>query len=227
LSLLAGVAFRRYLRTADIPTRSISSIDAVDFRYAKRLGGTIRQLAMAEADGSGGVEASVGPALVDETSSFARNRGAQNLVMVSGRYGGATTFSGEGAGGHPTAVAVVSDLVAISRPGSWQDPGDLVWEPGTVIAARARPYYLRFMVRDRPGIVASITSALSQSDINIDAVLQEPGFPRDRLPFVVTVEPCLATALHAAMQEVESQGFHAEPPVVMPVVPREEHAAQE
>jgi len=226
LSLLAGVAFRRYLRTADIPTRSISSIDAVDFRYAKRLGGTIRQLAMAEADGSGGVEASVGPALVDETSSFARNRGAQNLVMVSGRYGGATTFSGEGAGGHPTAVAVVSDLVAISRPGSWQDPGDLVWEPGTVIAARARPYYLRFMVRDRPGIVASITSALSQSDINIDAVLQEPGFPRDRLPFVVTVEPCLATALHAAMQEVESQGFHAEPPVVMPVVPREEHAAQ-
>lgn len=225
LALLTGVAFRRYVRTAEIPVGSIRRIDAVDFRYAHRLGGTIRQLSMVESDGAGGVRAFVGPALVGESSSFARNRGAQNLVMVTGRYGGATTFAGEGAGGHPTAVAVVSDLIALARRSGGTASQESAWQTAHVAEPPARPYYLRFIVQDRPGILAAITTALSKHAINVDAVLQEPGFPKDHLPFVVTVEPCDARALRGAMDDIAAEGFHAEPPLVIPVVPGEEHAA--
>lgn len=225
LVLLAGVAFRRFVKSADVPTGSIRRIDAIDFRYARRLGGTIRQLSMVEHRADGELQAFVGPALVPEASSFARNKGAQNLVMTTGRYGGATTFSGEGAGGNPTAVAIVSDLLALSRQDRRTDVADAPWEPGTIVAPPARSYYLRFIVKDRPGILASITTALARHHINVDAVLQEPGFPKDHLPFVVTVEPCEQTALNAALRDIDAENFHAEPPLVMPVLPGEEHAA--
>ena len=80
-------------------------------------------------------------------------------------------------------------------------------------------------MKDRPGILASITAALARHSINVDGVLQEPGFPKDHLPFVVTVEPCEQTALNAALRDIEAENFHAEPPLVMPVLPGEEHAA--
>ena len=57
------------------------------------------------------------------------------------------------------------------------------------------PYYLRFVVHDRPGILASIAAALARQGVNLDAVLQEPGYPKDALPFVITVEPCAEAAL--------------------------------
>ena len=66
----------------------------------------------------------------------------------------------------------------------------------------ARPYYLRFVVRDRPGILASIAAALARQGINLDAVLQEPGYPKEALPFVITVEACEEAALRAAMQDI-------------------------
>lgn len=225
LALLVGVAFHRHVRTADIPTGSIRRIDAIDFRYAQRLGGTIRQLSMVSADDHGHVQPFVGPVLVPMSSNFARNMGPQNLVMVTGRYGGATTFSGQGAGGHPTAVAVVSDLLALARHNGRASAVDTPWEPGAVVAPPSRPYYLRFVVRDRPGILASITASLARHAINVDAVLQESGFPKNQLPFVVTVEPCATTALDEAMKEIALGDFHAEPPLIMPVLPEEEHAA--
>lgn len=216
LAVLVGVAFKRYIRTADIPTGSIRCIDAIDFRYAKRLGGTIRQLSMAELGADGAVRALIGPALVEDNSSYARNTGPQNLVTLTGRFGGNTTFSGQGAGGHPTAVAVVSDLVALARQG--RSGAEPAWAPTAVAAPPPRAYNLRFSVKDRPGILASITAALARHGINVDAVLQESGFPKDHLPFVVTVEPCEATALTAAIREIEAEDFHAEPVLVMPVL---------
>lgn len=219
LAVLVGVAFKRYVRTAEIPTGSIRRIDAIDFRYATRLGGTIRQISMAELGADGAVRAFVGPALVPDSSNYARNAGAQNLVTLTGRFGANTTFSGQGAGGHPTAVAVVSDLIALARQ-QWAGV-EPAWTPTPVSAPPARPYYLRFSVKDRPGILASITVALARHGINVDAVLQESGFPKDHLPFVVTVEPCEATALAGAMREIEAEDFHAEPVLVMPVLPGE------
>ncbi len=219
LTVLVGVAFSRHVRTAEIPTGSIRRIDAIDFRYARRMGGTIRQISMAECDEAGAIRAFVGPALVPETSNYARNTGPQNLVTLTGRFGGPTTFSGQGAGGFPTAVAVVSDLIALARQ-AWAGHSE-AWTPVPVAPPPVRPYYLRFVVKDHPGILAAITAALARYDINVDAVLQESGFPKDHLPFVVTVEPCEAGALAGALRDIEAEDFHAEPVLVMPVLPGE------
>jgi homoserine dehydrogenase len=216
LVVLAGIAFRRHLQLSDIPRRSIRPISAADFRYARRLGCTIRQIAMVESRDLG-FHAFVGPALVPRDSSFGRNEGANNVVTIFGQFGGESSFSGAGAGGPATAVAVVSDLLALAghvRNGEHAEE----WSPGTVVPAPTRPYYLRFVVHDRPGILASIAAALARQDINLDAVLQEPGYPKDALPFVITVEACEEAALSEALNDIQRVDFHAEPPLALPML---------
>lgn len=214
LVVLAGIAFRRHVRLSDIPRRSIRPISAADFRYAGRLGCTIRQIAMVETQGDG-FHAFVGPALVLRGSNFGLNMGANNVVTIAGHYGGENSFSGAGAGGLATAVAVVSDLLSLTQ--REQDHGE-EWLPAHVVPPPAMPYYLRFVVKDRPGILASIAASLARQGINLDAVLQEPGYPKDALPFVITVEACDEAALGKAVQEIAAADFHAEPPLALPML---------
>ena len=218
LVVLAGIAFRRHVRLADIPRRSIRPISAADFRYASRLGCTIRQIAMVDTRGDG-FHAFVGPALVLRGSNFGLNMGANNIVSIAGHYGGENSFSGAGAGGPATAVAVVSDLLSLTQ--REQDHGE-EWLPARVVGPPARPYYLRFVARDRPGILASIAASLARQGINLDAVLQEPGYPKGELPFVITVEACEEVALGKAVREIAAADFNAEPPLALPMLLGEE-----
>jgi homoserine dehydrogenase len=215
LVVLAGIAFRRHLKMADVPRRSIRPLTSADFRYATRLGCTIRQVSTVQAT-EGGFYGSVGPALVPQGSSFGRNDGANNVVSIYGRYGGESSFSGAGAGGPATAVAVVSDLLSLAQGGAHGETEE--WLPAALVAPPPQPYYLRFVVKDRPGILASIATAMAKYDVNVDALLQEPGYPKDRLPFVVTVEPCPETALLAALGELHEADWHAEPPLALPTL---------
>ena len=111
LAILAGVGLGRAVRVDDVPVEPITPVAAVDIAYARRLGCVIRQVARAELlpDG-GGLHAAVRPALVSAASTLGRVGGSRNVVVVDGEFGGETAFSGFGAGGEPTAVAVVSDL---------------------------------------------------------------------------------------------------------------------
>jgi homoserine dehydrogenase len=110
-------------------------------------------------------------------------------------------FSGRGAGGQPTAVAVVSDLLALAH-GSRRV--DIPSAPAKVGGEFEVPHYIRFLVKDRPGIVAEITAALAREHINIRAIVQRAGFPHDALPFVVTVEPCKASAMKLALKSIRA-----------------------
>jgi homoserine dehydrogenase len=176
LCVLARIGLHVALRPADVPCRSIRPIADVDFIYARRLGYTIRQVSRVEhVEGRASeVEASVEPALVRNDSALARVQGSENLVVTSGTYGGETGFSGRGAGGDPTAVAVLSDLLAAARhsspPGWFREVADE--RPVTVTQDRLSPHYLRFVVRDQPGIIATLAERLSAHGLNIDAVLQ-------------------------------------------------------
>ena len=114
LSILMRLAMRVEVNPEEIIPRPITQVSAVDFAYARDLGCTIRQVARAELAG-GLVAASVGPMLVALRSPLAWSRGTENMVIFSGKYGGDVVFSGHGAGGHPTAVAVVSDLLALAH----------------------------------------------------------------------------------------------------------------
>jgi len=214
LVVLAGIAFRRHLRLADVPRHSIRPISAADFRYSSRLGCTIRQMAVVEARGEG-FHAFVGPTLVPRGSNFGLNIGANNIVTVAGHYGGENSFSGAGAGGPATAVAIVSDLLSLTQ--REREHGE-EWLSVPVVPPPVRPYYLRFVVKDGPGILSSIAGSLASQGVNLDAVLQEPGYPKDALPFVITVEPCQEAALTAAVQEISDAKFHAEPPLALPML---------
>jgi homoserine dehydrogenase len=218
LVVLAGIAFRRHVKLPDIPRRSIRPISAADFSYARQLSCTIRQIAMVEMAPAGeadGFHAFVGPALVLRSSHFGLNTGANNVVAITGHYGGENSFSGAGAGGPATAVAVVSDLLSLTQRD--HDHGE-EWTPARIVPPPARPYYLRFVVKDRPGILASIAASLAKQHINLDAVLQEPGYPKDALPFVITVEACEEAALAAALKDIGNADFHAEPPLALPML---------
>ena len=131
------------------------------------------------------------------------------MVIFTGRYGGDVVFSGHGAGGHPTAVAVVSDLLALAH-GSRRV--EIPSAAARVSAEFEVPHYIRFLVDDRPGIVAEITGALAKEKINIRGIVQKPGYPQHALPFVITVEPCTSSALRRALESIRTMDcMRAEP----------------
>lgn len=200
LSILMRLALRVEVDPEEIVPRPITAVSAVDFSYARDLGCTIRQVARSE-QSSGQVAATVGPMLVALRSPLAWSRGTENMVILSGKYGGDVVFSGHGAGGHPTAVAVVSDLLALAH-GSRRV--EIPSVPAKVSGEFEVPHYIRFLVKDRPGIVAEITGALAREKINIRAIMQKPGCPSDALPFVVTVEPCKSSALRRALESIRT-----------------------
>ncbi|HLJ78896.1 MAG TPA: homoserine dehydrogenase [Acidobacteriaceae bacterium] len=214
LVILARIALRAGLDVESVECRSITQVDAVDLVYARDLGCTIRQISKAEV-GAQGVSALVGPMLVPLRSPLAWSRATENMVLVSGQYGGDVVFSGHGAGGHPTAVAVVSDLISLAHGSR---AVDLPSQPTPLGGEFELRHYIRFVVKDAPGIVAEIAGALAAEKINIDALFQRPGYEKTNLPFVVTTEPCAASSLRRALDRVKNAAWLAQPPLDLPML---------
>jgi len=219
LSILALAGLRVRVSPAHIRARTIRTIDAVDFDYAAELGCTIRQISRAELKETT-LFAEVGPSLVPASSPFGRVQRNLNLVLTSGEYGGDMAFLGAGAGGDPTAVAVVSDLmfVAESLSAGPREHRALHLASPNVSCDFETPWYLRFWVKDQPGIIASLAAILSAHQLNIDAVLQKPGFDKKALPFVITLEPCRDARLHPALQQMSTQPFTLRPCLSLPIL---------
>ena len=217
LAIIAAVGLRRPVRVTDIATRSIRPIEPVDFDYARELGCTIRQIARASAEDNGAVFAAVRPALVPLSSNFGRNEGSQNLVTVRGVFGGETSFSGSGAGGSPTAVAVVSDVLSVRRAAAEPAPAAAPTAFHKVAGDFVAPHYVRFTVNDKPGILAAVTTAYARYGINIEGVLQLPKYRKDRLPFVTTLEECSESVLDRALADVAQSDYHVQPPLALPI----------
>jgi homoserine dehydrogenase len=221
LVILTQAGLRLRVRSEQILARTISTIESVDFVYARDLDCAIRQISLAQKDTPQGarLSAAVQPALIPSASLMAHAQGSQNIVTVTGEFGGRVIFSGYGAGGDPTAVAVISDLYAIARstgapPELFPGAGET---PESVSGDFTVPHYLRFVVRDRPGIVAALATILAKYQISIDALLQKPGFPHSALSFVMTLEPCDSAVLHRALAEISRLDFHVEPPLCLPI----------
>ncbi len=218
LVILSRLALHADLDPQEIPCRSIREVGAIDFAYARELGCTIRQIARAELR-DGDVLASVGPMLVPKASPLAWSRGTENTVLVGGRYGGDVVFSGHGAGGHPTAVAVVSDVIGIAHGSRAVDLPSRKTAIGGEFLLR---HSIRFVVSDQPGIIAEIALALAAQEINIHAIFQKPGYGKDNLPFVVTVEPCAASALQRALARIGKMNCLLEKPLDLQILEPED-----
>jgi homoserine dehydrogenase len=219
LSILALAGLQVRVAPGEIRARTIRPIDAIDFDYAAELGCTIRQISRADLK-EATLFADVGPSLVPTSSPFGRVQKNLNLVLTSGEYGGDMAFLGAGAGGDPTAVAVVSDLmfIAESLAAGPRPQRALQFATPKVSCDFETPWYLRLVVKDQPGIIAGLAAILSAHQLNIDAVLQKPGFDKSALPFVVTLEPCRDAQLHPALQEISALPFALRPCLCLPIL---------
>ncbi|HYO79997.1 MAG TPA: homoserine dehydrogenase [Bryobacteraceae bacterium] len=224
LAILSALAFGERITPSDIYTEGIRRIQPIDFQYSQRLAHTIRLLCTARQTEEG-LLLSVRPALIPSSTILAGVQGSYNAIWVKGHFGSDTFYYGRGAGPHPTGVAVVSDLMRVAREiraGSpervspFAHPRLGSWKP-IPITAQKLPYYLRFRVRDRPGIIAALASILAEQRVSLDAVLQLPGDNKEALPFVITVEPTTEKALRGAVALMNELDFMVEPVFVMPM----------
>jgi homoserine dehydrogenase len=220
LCILSRIALHAELDPDAVATQTISTIEAVDFAYAKELGCTIRQVSRAQLE-KNIVHARVAPMLVPLASPIAWSHGTQNMVITSGKFGGDVVFSGHGAGGEPTAVAVVSDILAVAqRSVAVSLPVRRRQVTGEFLA----PHYLRFVVDDKPGIVSGIAGALAKVGANIDSLLQRPGYPKHSLPFVITTEPCLTSTMEKAVATMAKMDCLLERPLCLQILTMDDKA---
>lgn len=230
LTLLAALAFGVKITPSDIHREGIRRIRNIDFAYASRLGQTVRLIAAAEQTDRG-LLLSVRPALIPRDTILAHVQGSYNAIWIRGVHGEDTFYYGRGAGPTPTGVAVVSDLMRVAREivnGSpervspFAHPALEKYAPAP-IEHQVRAYYLRFRVRDQPGIIAALASILAEAGISLEAVLQEPSFNKSDLPFVITIEPTEEGSLRQAISRMEGLGFLVDQPLTMPL----EHGLQQ
>jgi len=223
IAILAMICFGHPVRVDKIPVEGITRIEQVDFAYAHRLDHTIRLIAGARRHTGERMEIFVRPMMVPRSAQLAGIFGAVNGVLLIGDKGGNTLVTGRGAGGEPTGVAVLSDVVQIARnivlgarrtsPLGYTD-----WHPIKAAPSDENVVgtYLRLVVRDRPGILSRVSGILGRHRINIGSVLQEPAHSKTRLPFVMTLEPTREKLVARAVSEMAHLPFMAQPPLMLP-----------
>ena len=173
LAILAGLAFDAAIDFESVHVEGISGIDIEDIRYARELGFSIKHLGLARLHADG-IEARVHPALVPDSVLISKVSGVMNAVMAHGNAVGPTLFVGPGAGGLPTASAVVADLVELARGTLPVPPPTKRRLAGLGIERVVCPHYLKIPAIDQPGVFAEVAEVLSRHDISIEAVIQRP-----------------------------------------------------
>jgi len=186
-AILAGVAFGYDVSDDAVLREGITGISADDVDFAKRAGYVIKLLAIVERSGDEGLSVRVHPALVPAAHPLAGVRDAFNAVFIEGEAAGELMLYGQGAGGLPTASAVVGDLIDASRnlaahttaPAPDRQPAHLVPEADLVAG-----FYISLDVADRPGVLGAVTTAFGAHGVSIRSVEQEGGGTGARLVFV-------------------------------------------
>ena len=173
LAVLAALAFDTTIDFDGVHVEGISGIDIEDIRYARELGFSIKHLGLARLH-SDGIEARVHPALVPESVLIGKVSGVMNAVMAHGNAVGPTLYVGPGAGGMPTASAVVADLVELAR-GTLPVPRPAKKRlPSLGLEGVRCPHYLKIPAIDQPGVFAEVADVLSRHEVSIEAVIQRP-----------------------------------------------------
>ena len=212
-AILAGLAFHTRVTAADVHREGIADVTAADFASAQALG-PIKLLAICERgrdpNGAESVSVRVHPAMVPLTHPLAGVGDAFNAVFVEAEAAGSLMFYGRGAGGAPTASAVLGDIVAVARN---RVSGSVGAGESAYAQLRIRPigevftrYHVALDVADRPGVLAAVAQAFADSDVSIQTVRQEGRGDAATLVLVTHTAPDAALAATvgklAAMDEI-------------------------
>ncbi|NMO01190.1 homoserine dehydrogenase [Gordonia sp. TBRC 11910] len=196
-AILASIAFHSRVTAADVYREGISSITPADLASAAQLDCTIKLLSICErvvdADGAQRISARVYPALIPLSHPLATVNGVFNAVVVEAENAGRLMFYGQGAGGVPTASAVMGDVVMAARNRVYSGRGPLESTyaslPIAPIGSVPTRYYVAMEVADRPGVLAQVAGEFASRDIGIAVVRQEGAQDRARLVVVTHRAP--------------------------------------
>ena len=207
LAILGSIAYEITVHPREIYREGIDGIEPVDFRYARELGYAIKLIAHTQRH-PGRVEARVHPAMVPLDHPLAQVEGANNAVFVEGDLVGQVLLEGQGAGGKPTASAVVGDLIDLARgirrgvqtrPSFSFDDRIGVIPMGEVVT---RAYY-RIQVDDRAGVLAAVGQVFAEEDVSISSFIQKDASIQDRTAeIVITTHPSPDAQLQKARARI-------------------------
>lgn len=214
LTILGSIAFGIPLQFEKTYTEGITHIEQQDVLYAADLGYTIKHLGITRKT-ENGIELRVHPTLIPERRLIANVDGVMNAVLVQGDAVGPTLYYGAGAGSQPTASAVVADVVDVVRALT-TDPENrvphLAFQPDSMsdiqvldIEDVETAFYLRLSAVDRPGVLATVTSILGDSDISIEAIIQKPatdGTPH--VPVIFLTKTVQEKNMNEAIRNIEA-----------------------
>jgi homoserine dehydrogenase len=226
LAILVQVAFGQSVPVDAIDRRGIADLDALDIRFARELGYTVKLLAETWLNGNH-LALHVSPVLLRRQAPLALVRGAFNAIHVVGDAVGDALFAGQGAGQMPTASAVVADIIDLAVGRAQRTFATLkLWsgrkngiqvQPATTVRSR---FYLRLFVEDRPGVLAEVAHVLARHHISIASVIQHEA-PEDheggRVHLVIMTHTALTGAFRAAVAELDHLTCTAAPSVYYPV----------
>ena len=214
LAILGSIAFGVPLQFSKVYTEGISDITPQDVQYAADFGYQIKHLGITRKV-EAGVELRVHPTLIPSSRIIANVDGVMNAVLVKSDKTGATLYYGPGAGGDPTASAVVADVVDVARvltadptnrvPHLAFQPDALADTPILSMDEVETGYYLRLSVADKPGVLAHVTGILSNKGISIQAVMQQEASTEEGVvPVVILTHTVLEKEMNAALVEIEA-----------------------
>lgn len=187
-AILASLAFGTWVGLDDVYREGIESLSAVDLSFAADLGYVVKLLGVAERV-EGGVSTRVHPVMLPIDHPLSAIRGATNAIYIEGTSVGELLFAGPGAGGAPTATAVLGDVIDAAREmlAGAQVAPRIRFSPGALVdfSEVATKWYVRLAVDDRPGVLASIAGAFGDAGVSIKSVWQE-GVGNEALLLIVT-----------------------------------------
>ncbi len=211
-AILAGLAFHTRVTAADVHREGIADVTAADVAAAKKMGCTVKLLAICElVDTPGGTAASVRvhPAMIPRSHPLAGVGGAFNAVFVEAQAAGELMFYGQGAGGAPTASAVLGDLVAVARNrlAGTRGPGESAYAdlPIRPMGQTDTRYHVSLDVADRAGVLAAVATAFAEHDVSISTVRQEGRGEQAGLVIVTHTAP--DRALSATVDDLRKLDF--------------------
>ncbi len=222
ITLMASIAFGIPVDFAHCHVEGIRALERTDVVYAAELGYRIKLLGIARRR-TDGVELRVHPTLIPHSHLLANVEGPFNAILVESDAAGQSLYYGRGAGGDPTASAVVADLVDVARTMT-ADPSNrvphLAFQPNAMSILPLLPmaevesaYYLRIRARNRPGVLAQVATMLAEYEISIEALVQKEAPEADSVPIVLLLHRCREGDLEQAIARIE-----ALPVVVQPVL---------
>lgn len=206
LTILSSMAFGVPLNFTAIYTEGISAVTSADIKYAAELGYRIKHLGITRKTDKG-IELRVHPTLIKKDAMLAQVNGVMNAVLVGSDAAGETMYVGAGAGAGPTASSVLTDLVSIVQESSSTSLGYQLDQiqalPILIMDDVVSAYYLRLRVQDLPGVLARVSTILSQRDISIESLIQK-DVRAGEVPIVIITNEVQERDLNQAITEIEA-----------------------